>query len=208
MVTFDALHTVTDHLSWLVTAKNAHYIAVIKPNQPTAHAQIRALPWHEVAVAHTTSETGHGRRESRSIKVLSVADNLGGLTFEHARLAIRVHRRRQVAGKKQTRERVYALTSLAAHQATPADLAACLRRHWAIENSSHHIRDTTFAEDASTVASGQAPRAVASFRNLAVGALKCLDADNVAKTTRAIRDLPERALPFFGISAEPESSGT
>ena len=81
VVTFDALHTVKDHLSWLVKTRKAHYIAVIKTNQPTAHQQISTLPWSGVAIAHSVSETGHGRRESRSIKVLAVAASLGGIAF-------------------------------------------------------------------------------------------------------------------------------
>lgn len=208
VVTFDTLHTVKDHLSWLVGIKKAHYIAVIKTNQPLAHQQISTLPWSQVAIAHTRSETGHGRVESRSIKVMAMADSLGGIAFPHVKLAIRVHRRRRQRGKKQTRETVYALTSLDAHQATPAELAAYLRGQWAIENSSHHIRDVTFAEDACTVHTGSAPRALATLRNLANGVLHTLRADNIAKTTRATRDLPERALPFFGISYEPDPSGT
>ncbi|MEU0238635.1 transposase family protein [Nocardiopsis sp. NPDC006198] len=66
----------------------------------------------------------------------------------------------------------------------------------------------TFAGDASTVHTGSAPRAMATFRNLAIGVLKTLGADNIAKTIRAIRDLPEHALPFFGIGCEPDPSGT
>jgi hypothetical protein len=44
VVTFDALHTVRANLAWLVTDKRAHYIAIVKRNQPLLHAQIRALP--------------------------------------------------------------------------------------------------------------------------------------------------------------------
>jgi predicted transposase YbfD/YdcC len=208
VVTFDALHTVKDHLDWLVGTKKAHYVAVIKTNQPNTHQQISTLPWSQIPIAHTHSETGHGRAESRSIKVMAIADSLGGIAFPHAKLALRVHRRRRPTGKKQTRETVYALTSLDAHQASPAELAAYVRGQWTIENSSHYIRDVTFAEDACTVHTGSAPRAMASLRNLANGVLKTIGADNIAKTTRAIRDLPERALPFFGISCEPDSSGT
>ena len=175
---------------------------------PNAHQQISTLPWSQIPIAHTHSETGHGRAESRSIKVMAIADSLGGIAFPHAKLALRVHRRRQPTGKKQTRETVYALTSLDAHQASPAELAAYVRGQWRIENSSHHIRDVTFAEDACTVHTGSAPRAMATLRNLANGVLKTIGADNIAKTTRAIRDLPERALPFFGISDEPDPSGT
>ncbi|MEU4359258.1 ISAs1 family transposase [Streptomyces virginiae] len=208
VVTFDALHSVKANISWLVEAKKAHYIAVIKTNQPTAHSQLTALPWRDISVQHTTSGTGHGRRESRSIKTCSIADELGGIAFPHARLAIRVHRRRKQTGKRETRESVYAVTSLDTHQAGPAHLAAAIRGHWGVENSSHHIRDVTFAEGASTVHTGTAPRAMAAFRNLAIGVLKTLGADNIAKTTRAIRDQPERALPILGITNDPDTYGT
>jgi hypothetical protein len=35
----------------------------------------------------------------------------------------------------------------------------------------HHLRDTTFAEDASQTRTGTAPRAMASLRNLTIGIL-------------------------------------
>ncbi|MFF7988097.1 ISAs1 family transposase [Streptomyces sp. NPDC007901] len=203
VVTFDALHPVKANITWLVETKKAHYIAVIKTNQPVAYAQLDALPWTSIAIQHTASRTAHGRRESRSIKTCSLAESLGGIAFPHAVLAIRVHRRRKPTGKPETRESVYAVTSLDSHHATPADLAAAIQGHWGIENSSHHIRDVTFAEDASTVHAGNAPRAMASFRNLAIGALKLLGADNVAKTTRAIRHETEHALAILGITNKP-----
>lgn len=196
------------NVSWLVDVKKAHYIAVIKTNQPTAHQQLAALPWRDIAVQHTTSDTGHGRHESRSIKTCAIADDLGGIAFQHARLAVRVHRRRKQTGKRETRESVFAVTSLDVHQAGPAELAAAIRGHWGVENSSHHIRDVTFAEDASTVHAGTAPRAMAAFRNLDIGVLKTLGADNIAKTTRAIRDQPERALPILGITNDSDTCGT
>jgi predicted transposase YbfD/YdcC len=171
------------------------------------NAQISALAWNQIPVRHTVSETGHGRRESRSSKTLAVADNLGGLAFPDAAVAIRVHRRRKESGQPQTRETIYAVTSLDAHQATPAELATWIRGHRAIENSSHHIRDTTFGEDASTVHAGTSPRAMATFRNLAISALKTLDANNIIKTTRTIGAEPERALPILGISYQPDPSG-
>ena len=205
VVTFDALHSVKANITWLVETKKAHYIAVIKTNQPTAYAQLNALPWTSIKVQRTASHTAHGRRESRSIKTCSIAGNLGGIAFPHAALAIRVHRRRKPTGKPESRESVYAVTSLDSHQAGPADLAAAIRGHWGIENSSHHIRDVTFAEDASTVHAGNAPRAMASFRNLAIGTLKLLGADNVAKTTRAIHHEPEHALTILGITNNPRT---
>ncbi|MFR9799940.1 ISAs1 family transposase [Streptomyces sp. MS06] len=204
LITFDALHSVKANVTWLVETKNAHYIAMIKRNQPTAYRQLAALPWPDVAVQHTASCTGHGRHESRSVKTCSIADELGGIVFPHARLALRVHRS---TGRRETRETVYAVTSLDAHQATPAELAAAVRGHWTVE-AQHNIRDRTFAEDTSTVHTGSAPRAMATFRNLAIGLLKTLGAANIAKTTRAIRDQPERALPLLGITNNHDPQGT
>lgn len=207
LVTFDALHSVQANVTWLVETKNAHYIAMIKRNQPTAYRQLAALPWSDIAVQHTASFAGHGRRESRSIKTCGIADELGGIAFPHGRLALRVHRRRKQTGGRESRETVYAVTSLDAHQTTPAELAAAVRGHWAVE-ALHHVRDVTYAEDASTLHTGTAPRAMATFRNLAIGLLKTLGAVNIAKTTRAIRDQPERALPLLGITNNPETQGT
>ncbi|WP_241848327.1 ISAs1 family transposase [Streptomyces sp. CB00072] len=207
LVTFDALHSVKANVTWLVKTENAHYIAMIKRNQPTAYRQIAALPWPDIPVQHTASSAGHGRRESRSIKTCGIADELGGIAFPHGRLALRIHRRRKQTGGRESLETVYAVTSLDAHQTTPADLAAAVRGHWAVE-ALHHVRDVTYAEDASTLHTGTAPRAMATFRNLAIGLLKTLGATNIAKTTRAIRDQPERALPLLGITNNPDTQRT
>ena len=66
---------------------------------------------------------------------------------------------------------MYAVTNLTAAQAHPARLANYLRSHRGIE-ALHHIRDVTFAEDASQVRTGNTPRAMASLRNLAIGILR------------------------------------
>lgn len=88
------------------------------------------------------------------------------------------------------------------------DLGGYVRGHWGIENSSHHVRDVVFAEAASTVHTGNAPRAMAALRNLAIGRLRLLGADNIAKTTRAIRDTPEHATRIWGITDSPLLPGT
>lgn len=122
MVTFDALHSVKANITWLVETKKAHYIAVIKTNQPTAYAQLAAPPWTSITVQHTASATSHSRRESRLIKTCAIADNLGGIAFPHARLALRVHRRRKQTGRPESRESVYNLGS-EPHQHTPSSVA-------------------------------------------------------------------------------------
>ena len=91
VVTFDALHTVRANLDWLVTQKNAQYIAVVKRNQPLLHAQVSALPWRQVPAGSATREKGHGRAGTRTVK----AAHVSGLDFPHARQAIKITRWRQ-----------------------------------------------------------------------------------------------------------------
>ncbi|MGX1471636.1 UNVERIFIED_CONTAM: hypothetical protein RKD50_000444 [Streptomyces canus] len=83
-----------------------------------------------------------------------------------------VRRRRTVTTGKVTLERVYGVTDLTAEQADATEITRRVRDHWGIENKIHHVRDTTYAEDASRVRTGTAPRAMASLRNLAIGAFR------------------------------------
>ncbi|WP_327723836.1 hypothetical protein [Streptomyces europaeiscabiei] len=97
-------------------------------------------------------------------------------------------------------ERVYAITSLTVHQATAADLTERVRGHWAIENRKHHVRDVTFGEDASRVRTGSAPRAMASLRNLAIGALRLAGRDNIAEGLRHHGRYITRPLAILGLT--------
>ncbi|WP_458248428.1 transposase [Streptomyces sp. MAI_2237] len=108
-----------------------------------------------------------------------------GLDFPHAAQAVQIVRRRwTVTTRKVTPERVYAVTDLTAEQADAPENAHRAREHWGIENKIHHVRDTAFAEDASRVRTGTAPRAMAALRNLAIGALRLTGCDNIAAGLR------------------------
>src|SRR5437762_1870027 len=73
VVTFDALHTVRANLDWLAAEKKAHYIAVVKRNQPLLYARVKALPWRQVPAGSSTRGTGHGRIETRTLKTAHVS---------------------------------------------------------------------------------------------------------------------------------------
>src|SRR5580658_7097950 len=73
VVTFDALHTVRFFMESAATEKKAHYIAVVKQNQPLLHARITALPWPQVPAGSITREAGHGRTETRTVKAAHVS---------------------------------------------------------------------------------------------------------------------------------------
>jgi len=197
VVTADALHTQREHADWLATHKHAAYILIVKANQPTLHQQLRRLPWREVPVADHTRDRGHGRVELRRLQVTTVA----GLDFPHATQAIRITRRvRSLHSHRWRSVRVYAVTSLTAAQASPARLADWIRGHWGIE-ALHHIRDTTFAEDASQIRTGNTPRAMASLRNLAIGVLRLRGHRNIAAALRRNARDPTRLLPLLGITS-------
>jgi hypothetical protein len=80
--------------------------------------------------------------------------------------------------------RGHCLTSLTTIKAPPWHLAGYLRGHWTIENQLHWVRDVTFAEDASQVRTGIAPRVMAILRNLAIGALRLAGSANIVVALR------------------------
>jgi predicted transposase YbfD/YdcC len=196
VVTADALHTHQDAAQFLVTRKQAHYLLVVKANQPTLLDRCARLPWHRVPTGDRTRDRGHGRVEIRTLKPISVRH----FGFPHAAQVIQVTRKTRDLGSSRWRTvTVYAITSLPFEHARPAHLADLIRGHWAIE-ALHHVRDTTFAEDASQVRTGAAPGVMAALRNLAVGALSRAGPVNVAAALRRHgRDL-HRPLATLGIS--------
>jgi hypothetical protein len=119
----------------------------------------------------------------------------------HATQAIRITRRaRPLHSRRWRTVTVYAVTSLTAAQASPARLADWIRGHWGIEVL-HHIRDTTFAEDASQTRTGNTPRAMASLRNLAIGILRAHRHRNIAAALRRNARDATRVLPLPGITS-------
>jgi hypothetical protein len=135
--------------------------------------------------------------ELRRLQVTTVA----GLDFPHATQAIRITRRvRTLHSRRWRTMTVDAVTNLTAAQASPARLAAWIRGHWGIE-ALHHLRDVTFAEDASGVRTGAAPRAMASLRNLAIGILRARGHRTIAAGLRRNARHATRVLPLLGIAS-------
>jgi hypothetical protein len=48
IVTADAMHAQREHARYLVDQRGAHYILIVKDNQPKLRAQLAALPWRDV----------------------------------------------------------------------------------------------------------------------------------------------------------------
>jgi hypothetical protein len=93
---------------------------------------------------------------------------------------------------------VYAITSLPFAHASPARLADLIRGHWAVE-ALHHVRDTTYAEDASQPRTGTPPQVMATLRNLAIGVLSRAGPVNLAAALGHHARDPARPLATLGI---------
>jgi predicted transposase YbfD/YdcC len=198
VVTADALQTHPEAAEFLVIGKRAHYLFVVKANQPTLLDRCQRLPWHRVPELDRTRDRGHGRIEVRTLKAVSV-HHFG---FPHAAQVLQVTRKTRDLHdhpQRSTTVTVYAITSLTHAQAGPARLADLIRGHWAIE-ALHHIRDTTFAEDGSQVRTGAAPSVMAALRNLVIGVLSRAGPVNVAAALRRHARNPRRPLTTLGIS--------
>ncbi|WP_234426175.1 hypothetical protein [Streptomyces kebangsaanensis] len=148
------------------------------------------MPWKQIPLQSRTREAGHGCGEIRRIKVCTV----NNLLFPGARQAVQLKRRRvdRKTGKISIKT-VYAVTSLTVERATGAQLAGLIRSHWKIE-ALHHVRDVTFSEDTSQLRTGAAPRAMATWRNLAIGALRLAGKTSIAADLR--RNARDANRPF------------
>ena len=200
IITADALHTQRSHAEYLIK-RRAHYVLTVKGNQRSLQRQLKELPWKGVPVGNKQSYKSHGRKGSRSIKVVTID---AGILFPHAAQAAQITRRsRRTNGTKWSVETVYIITSLPAETASPAELNAMVRGHWTIENRLHWVRDVVFLEDKSMVRTGNAPRLMASLRNLAISLYRIARITNIAKATRHTARNAHRALKIARIRPLP-----
>jgi predicted transposase YbfD/YdcC len=198
VITADALRCQREHVTYLAE-RGAHWILTVKGNQLHLHAQLAALPWRAVPDATRDTTSGHGRREIRTLKVLTIST---GIDFPHAAQALQIRRRRRRIDqpKRFTTETVYAITDLRVHKARPAQLAAWIRGHWAIENKIPRVRDVTYDEDRSQVRTGTGPEVMAAMRNSVIGALRTAGITTIAAGTRHHARDSSRPLALLGIT--------
>jgi predicted transposase YbfD/YdcC len=199
VVTLDALHTQAETARYLVEDKKAHYLMIVKGNQPSlleAVAAALAGPDSGFTGASWTEEgKGHGRRERRSIRT-APAD---GIAWPHAAQVMRIRRDSgPTHGSWTHKEIAFGITSLPAELAAPRHLATYARHHWSIENREHYVRDKTFAEDLQRVRTGNQPNAHAAIRNLAIGAFRRVGFANIAHARRYYSRDDQRILALYG----------
>jgi predicted transposase YbfD/YdcC len=194
MLTLDALHTTKKTARLITGPLNAHYTLILKGNQPLALQAAQALLSGKDTefIDHTDidDDRGHGRTERRTLRVAPCDDTL----FPGARQVFRLRRDTGgLDGVRTGKEIIHGIVSVNADQAGPAHLNHYARGHWVVENRLHWIRDVTFHEDDSQLRTGTAPRALATFRNLALNTFRLAGRANIA---HARRDLHHRTDTF------------
>jgi predicted transposase YbfD/YdcC len=200
VVTADALHTTRDHARYL-TGRGAHYVFTVKENQHRLYDLLNSLPWHEIP-ACVTEDSDHGRTEHRTVQLAPLGDYQGYplIDFPHATHAFLIERyTTHHSSGKHSAHTALGLTSLPTDLAHPTQIATYARNHWTIENRLHWVRDVTYREDHSRVRTGNAPRAMATLRNLAISALRRHGWTNIAKGLRHMARNPTRPLTLLGI---------
>ena len=188
VVTVDAIHTQTDTATAITSAGGA-YVFTVKGNTPTLHRQLKTLPWKDVP-AHSATVTSHGRRATRTIRVITAPAWIGFAG------AVQVAQVRRTVTTKRSRsvEVVYLIASADHHDAPPAVLAGWVQGHWGIENRLHWVRDVSFDEDRSQVRTADTPRVMATLRNTAISLLRLTGWDNIAEALRHHARDPGRTL--------------
>ena len=172
VVTLDALHTVRDTARLITLRHGADYLMTVKANAPETFAALSAIDWgRRRDGCHAEDPVkAHGRLEHREIDVMTPLP--GMVNYPAVRQIARVVRHRERLGPAadgtSSAEEAFLLTSLGAGRASPAELLALNRGHWAVENNNHRVRDTALGEDACPARTGNGPINRASPDNIAL----------------------------------------
>ena len=164
-----------DEIAQKIVGGHGYYIFTLKENQPTLYSEvkyafIKLFPYQkEQSLCLEESGKGHGRIENRRYYVLSSADNLPDtITFSGLKSIIMVERERTYKG----------VTTLTTHYyvsnmqvSDGIEISHCIRAHWRIENSLHHVLDVTFREDDTRARDPYGVENMLIFRRLALSLL-------------------------------------
>ena len=178
IVTIDAMGCQKE-IAAKIVEKKADYVLALKGNQENLHAEVKGLflkaleNGFENLEHHTcrTTDTGHGREETRIYYVIEAPKDLAKRHPEWKRLKTLglAISERQVGDAGPTVEMRFYISSLDADVKT---FARAVRGHWGIENQLHWVLDVGFHEDASRLREGHAPENLALIRRMAVSLLQ------------------------------------
>mgnify|MGYP000858203200 FL=1 len=189
LVSIDAVATNAE-VARAITGQGADYLLAVKANQPTLRAEVEAAFAEAGELeAHTGLDKGHGRLEERRTSVLREIDWLAGdrrfpgeLRLPGAACLVRAETRVETKATTRTETRYF----ISSRPLSPADAAAAIRGHWAIENRLHWVLDVTFADDQSRLRRGHGARNMATVRHFALNLVRAVADKRSIKSRRKI----------------------
>lgn len=172
IISGDAHFTLSTSAEQITDAK-ADYLLAVKENQPNLCAEIEnffdqahAVEWEEVPhLFYQKVEKGHGRIESREVRVVQDLDWLVSANkWKSLACIIEVRATRQKIGSatSETSKRLY----ISSRKASAEDFAKWIRQHWSIENNCHWLADVIFREDNVLANKGNTAENMGLFRRL------------------------------------------
>lgn len=158
IITIDAMGTQKAIAEVIVDAE-ADYVLALKGNQGTMHQSVISHleaqmedDFQDTDVRqHTTTETGHGRTETRTYIQMPAPPSLPGLGRWKGLKTIGMVISICLRDGRETVEARYYLSSLAL---SVKCFARAVRGHWSIENTCHWSLDVTYREDDSRIRDG------------------------------------------------------
>jgi predicted transposase YbfD/YdcC len=153
IITIDAMGTQKAIAAEIIEGK-ADYVLALKGNQDTLHQAVIDYIDEKLdgdlgnGREHVTTETGHGREETRTYLQLPAPKDLPGFALWKGLKSIGIVTSQCFRNGNETIEIRYYISSLAMGV---KQFARAVRGHWSIENSCHWVLDMTYREDESRI---------------------------------------------------------
>jgi len=175
-VTIDAMGCQKE-IAAQIRQQKGHYLLQVKGNQPKLEELLvdyfsKCLETDFAGVEHErheTTETGHGRTETRIVDAVSLPRDFAPREdWKDLKTLVVVTSQRVVAGQESLESRSY----ITDHRPRAKFLGSVIRQHWGIENGQHWILDVTFGEDSRRQQDRNGSANLAAVRRLAVSLLR------------------------------------
>lgn len=202
LVTGDALHCQRKTCAQIL-AQGGDYLIAVRGNQPELEREIEGVfttpptaDWTPIRDRWEEREYTHGRLEDR---LLEVSSEVAWLDWPGAAQVLRrEYRRYDPATGKDERIVSYGITSLRPEAADAARLRDYWRRHWAIENGLHWVKDAVLKEDACQVTARGGAAALGFLRSMLSVLYRHSGFTRIATAQRYARSSVERTLNLIG----------
>ena len=186
VITMDAMGC-QKKIAQQIIEKDADYILSLKGNQGRLHDDVTTYFESALSpeIANISFDGGHGRIETRSIRVTDEIDWLNenhSWTGLQSIIAVTATRETKIKVTEETR---YFISSLSANN--PKQLEYAIRAHWAVENNLHWILDMAFDEDSNRTRQGYSASNLAVIRHIALNLIKKEKSSKVGVKTKRLK---------------------